>query len=296
MNRSASELDGHDLVLSHFTLSRHHPIGERVQAASAAGFAGIGLYTGDVARMMAEGMELAELADLLEANGLVLSDIEVVQGWGGGPMAQAGAATEETAWLMADRMHARCFQAIGPYEGEPSDGARAFGELCDRAADHGLVVALEPLPYTNVSNTADALEIVERAGRRNGGLCLDIWHHSRAHDDRRLLAGLDPALIKNVQMNDGPLDPPTQDLADYKDDCLRHRIPPGEGEMDAVGFVSALLEAGSTAPWSVEVPNEAAWQGCAVDHVVACADAMRRVLGEARSVKFGQNLLGPRTA
>ena len=239
MSRAASELDDHDLVLSHFTLTRHHPIDERVEAARTAGFAAIGLYTGDVARMMAEGMELAELADLLDVSGLALSDIEVVQGWGGGPMALSGAATEKTAWLMADRMHARCLQAIGPYEGDPSSGAVAFGQLCERAADHGLVVALEPLPYTNISSTADALEIVERAGRPNGGLCLDIWHHTRAGDDRRLLAGLDPALIKNVQMNDGPLDPPTQDLADYKDDCLRHRVPPGGGEMGAVGFVAA---------------------------------------------------------
>lgn len=283
MSKAASALDDSDLVLSHFSLSRHHPIEDRIEAARVAGFSAVGLYTLDVARLMAQGMDLAALDDLVTTNGLCLSDIEVLKGWGGGPDAQEGATTEETAWLLAVRMHARCLQAIGPYEGDPCDGGRAFGELCDRASDHGLLVALEPLGYTNISNTAQALEIVERAGRPNGGLCLDICHHSRAGDDRNSLRALDPSLIKNVQMNDGPLRPPSTDIGDYKDDCMRHRVPPGEGEMQAVDFVAALLEAGSSAPWSVEVSNEAAWGRPARSHVVRCGDAMRRVLAEARS-------------
>ena len=42
--RSPRDLTSSDIVLSHFTLGRAHDIHNRVQAAAAAGCAGIGLY------------------------------------------------------------------------------------------------------------------------------------------------------------------------------------------------------------------------------------------------------------
>lgn len=284
MSILAAELGPDDLVLSHFTLGRQHPIDDRVEAARTAGFAAIGLSVAEVARLVGTGTDLGALADLIGAAGLCLADIEAIKGWGGGPDQGSRADLEENAWRMADRLGGRCLQAIGPFSGDPVDGARAFADLCDRAADHGLDVALEALPFTNIPNTVAALEIVERADRPNGGLCIDIWHHSRSGEDRTALERLDPVLIKNVQLSDGPIRPPTDDLADYKDDCLRHRVPPGEGQMDAVGFVGALLRAGTTVPWSIEVCNEGAWDRPGSAHAARCAAASRRVLERARAL------------
>jgi sugar phosphate isomerase/epimerase len=281
MSRLPRELGPGDLVLSHFTLGRHHPIADRVAAAAAAGFAGIGLFAPDVARLRREGVDDARLADFLDAAALCLADIEVAKGWAGGPDADAGAAIEAVAWDLADRFGSRCLQAIGAYDGDLAAAGRAFASLCDRAADHGLAVALEPLPYTNIPDTATAAEIVERAGRDNGGLCIDIWHHTRAGEDRAVLGTIGADRILQVQMNDGPRAAPSDDLAGYKDDCLRNRVPPGAGEMDAVGFVAALLAAGSTAPWSLEVCDASVTEETAADHVRRCAIAMRDVLARA---------------
>ena len=44
--RRPARLGADDLVLSHFSLGRDHPIADRIESASAAGFAGIGLYVG----------------------------------------------------------------------------------------------------------------------------------------------------------------------------------------------------------------------------------------------------------
>ena len=272
-----SPLGTDDLVLSHFTLGRAYPIEGRIEAAVAGGYSAIGLYVREVERV-----DLGRLGDLLDEARLQLSDLEVVAGWGSGP-----AALEHHAFALADRFGGRCLQAVGPYDGTIDDAGRSFGRLCDRAADHGLVVALEPLPFTNIPDIATALEVVERAGRPNGGLCVDIWHHTRVGEDRAVLRALPPERIHCVQISDGPLAPPTPDLADYKDDCLRHRVPPGEGEMDAVGVVAALLDAGATVPWSVEVCSESVTEANGVEHARRCADGTRSVLAAARSTVPG---------
>lgn len=184
LQRSPRELTGTDLVLSYFSLDRQHPMEDRVAAAAAAGFAGIGLYIGEYQRLQREGLAGAWLNDLLDRYGMVIAEIEVVRGW-----AQSGAAYESclameaTAWEMADRFGCRYLQAIGPYDGSIDEAGHAYGALCDRAADHGLVVGLEFLPFTNIVSAGDALRIVDVADRPNGGVCVDIWHHARGAND-----------------------------------------------------------------------------------------------------------------
>jgi sugar phosphate isomerase/epimerase len=176
---------------------------------------------------------------------------------------------------MADEFGCRYLQAIGPYEGTLDDAARAFGALCDRAADHGLVVGIEFLPFTNIYNATDAMAIVERAGRANGGLCVDIWHHERGSRDLDLIRAVPGDRVMAIQMNDGPVLPT---LPDYVQDCLQYRVPPGDGEFDVAGFVSVLQDIGSQVPWSMEVCNEAAGNADPAGHARRCAEGMRRFL------------------
>jgi sugar phosphate isomerase/epimerase len=85
-------------------------------------------------------------------------------------------------------------------------------------------------------------------------------------------------------MSDGTIVPA---LADYKDDCLRYRVPPGEGEFGAVEFVGTLIDLGVDVPWSLEVCNDDVWGHPGADHVRRVADGMRRVLAQARGVRDG---------
>ena len=79
-------------------------------------------------------------------------------------------------------------------------------------------------------------------------------------------------------MDDGPRRP---QLEDYKRDCMRHRVPPGEGEFDCVGFVRLLTEIGVRAPISLEVCSTELWAAPAAEAAARAADAMRAVLAEA---------------
>jgi sugar phosphate isomerase/epimerase len=278
-HRSRS-LDGDDLVLSHFSLARDHPIDDRIRSASAAGFAGIGLYAGQYRQLLNDGITAASVRDLLDEWSISIAEVEALSGWGAAVPTDSYHDFEAVAWEMVDEFESRYVQAIGPYEGTPRDAAIAFGALCDRAADHGAIVGLEFLPFTNIVDANDALAIVEDADRPNGGVCVDIWHHARGARDIEQIRRIPPELIVGIQMSDGPLDPVNPD---YKDDCLRNRVAPGEGAFDVVGFVTTLLEIGANVPWSLEVCNDAVWGHPGGDHAARAAAAMRRVLATCRA-------------
>lgn len=283
--RNPRDFDTTDLVLSYFSLDRLHPIEDRIAAAAAAGFSGIGLYTGEYQRLQSLGLADGWLDDILAAHDMCVAEIEVVRGW-----AQHGAAydsclaMETTAWEMADRWGCRYLQAIGPYDGTLTDAGNAYGALCDRAAEHGLVLGLEFLPFTNLVTAADALRVVEQADRPNGGVCVDIWHHARGADDLSMIKAIGADRITGIQMNDGTRIPQNPD---YLQDCLRNRVPPGEGEFGAADFVGTLIDLGVRVPWALEVCNDDVWGQPAAAHVQRCADGMRAVLAHARSARPG---------
>ena len=78
MTREPRALTGRDLVLSHFSLARHHPLPDRIDAAAAGGFAGIGVYLGDYRRMLDSGTTADDLLDQLGGAGVCLAEIEVL--------------------------------------------------------------------------------------------------------------------------------------------------------------------------------------------------------------------------
>ena len=280
MVTSARSLGFPDLVWSHFSRPRFGQFDERVAAAAAAGYAGIGLYVDEYARLRdQEGRSAADIRGVLEHHGIVLADAEVASGWWAtdGPAHDNGRRIEALAYEMADEMGVRYLQAIGSYHCSFDQAVEQFAALCDRAAEHGLLVGIEWLPFTNITTAADAQRIVEAADRPNAGYCADIWHHARGANDLSLITALEPDKVFAIQMNDGPTLP---QLADYKDDCLANRVPPGEGEFDCVGFLRTLLDMGVDAPISVEVCSTSLWAGPIDVAAERSAVGMRRVLAE----------------
>jgi sugar phosphate isomerase/epimerase len=269
------------LVLSHFSLARDHPLEDRVRAAAAAGFDGIGFFAGQFP-ILGDGWNVARIHELLDRHVIVMAEVEALSGWGDSIPSDRYLAFEQLVWTLVDEFDVPYVQAIGPVEGSTADAATRFGELCDRAADHGATVGLEFLPFTNIVDAADAVAIVEAAGRPNGGVCADIWHHARGADDLDLIRQIPPELLVRVQMSDGPAAPT---LDDYKDDCLRCRVPPGDGDFDVDGFVNAVLDVGYSGPWDLEVCNDDVWGRAPDAHVAGAAAGMRRVLERVRHAR-----------
>ena len=282
--RTAHDLGPDDLVLSYFTMQGVE-FGDRVAAAAAAGFAGIGLYLAEYGRMKADGWTTGRMADVLDEHGVVLAELEALRAWPTPEEAARQDGQEELAFELADAFGARYLQCIGSppaaMPDEPDRRAESFGALCDRAADHGLVVGIEYLPFTDVVDAEQALAVVEAAGRDNGGVCVDSWHHERGARDLGMIAALPATRIMAVQLNDGTVKPVDPTL-DYRSDCLTHRVPPGEGEFDLVALVRTLDAAGLAVPISLEVPSLAMAPLGPVEICRRVADGMRAVLAEAR--------------
>jgi sugar phosphate isomerase/epimerase len=124
------------------------------------------------------------------------------------------------------------------------------------------------------------MEIVTRAGRANGGICLDTWHHVRGADDEDMLRRIPPERIFAVQVDDGPrrrVDP------DYYTDCTRYREVPGAGDFDVAGFLRLLADMGVRVPLSVEVISTALLERPADDLARTLYEATRGVMSLARA-------------
>ena len=271
-----------DLILSHFSLGRFRPFEERVRAAAEAGFAAMGLYIGEYQRLRAEGARDPDLRAVLDHYGMPLVEIEALRGWSAaGAERAAYLRAEQSVFAMSDALGpGHHVQVIGPYAGTLDDAAEAFAGVCDRAAEHGLAAAIEFLPeMSNIPDAATAMQIVTRAGRANGGICLDCWHHFRGANDDDMLRAVPAERIFAVQFGDGPrqrVDP------DYYADCTRYREVPGEGEFDLAGFLGLLEEMGVRLPLSVEVISVDLQRSPAGEVARRLADGTRAVVALAR--------------
>jgi sugar phosphate isomerase/epimerase len=155
--------------------------------------------------------------------------------------------------------------------------ASYFGQLCDRAAEHGLLVHLEFLPWTQIKDLPTALEIVQMAERPNGGIMLDSWHHFRSQIGNEVLDAVPGERIAGIQLNDAPARPGP----DVVMETLRHRLLPGEGDIDLVDLMQRLRKIGCSAPIGVEIFSERLAQLPAEEIARQAAASTRAVLERA---------------
>jgi sugar phosphate isomerase/epimerase len=290
-----ADLGPDDLILSHFSLGRSRPFDERVRAAAEAGFAAMGLYIGEYQRLRAEGAQDADLRSVLDHYGMPLVEIEALRGWSAtGADRVAYLHTERSVFAMSDALGpGHHVQVIGPYTGTLDDAAEAFAGVCDRAAEHGLAAAIEFLPeMSNIPDAATAMQIVTLAGRANGGICLDCWHHFRGANDDAMLRAIPAERIFAVQLDDGPRRPVDPD---YYTDCTRYRDVPGDGEFDLTGFLGLLAESGVRLPLSVEVISTDLLQRPAGEVARRLAGATRAVVASAGEARSGDGGVRPRS-
>ncbi len=250
------------LVASFFTLSGagfveppRNSFIERCEAAAAAGFTGIGMHVDDLPRTIAAGLDVSEMRSVLQTNGLAVVEIEFLAGWavndgGHGGLSPALAGIEAVSDALGGRhVSAGEFSGDALLDSEDArDGAaKALRANADRLAERGLLVALESFPWSAITNTGIAIDLLRRADAPNAGLLIDVWHFYNGGGQPGQLVDLPTAGITAVQLNDGPL---------VHDDFQRHaraqRQLPGEGELDVVGLIQAAVRAGFTGPYCVE--------------------------------------------
>jgi sugar phosphate isomerase/epimerase len=261
-----------DLILSYFSLKGVDFV-DRVAVASDAGFAAIGLLVTDYLRLRDEGWSDDEMNRVLTRHGVALDEIE-------GLRLDGSRRHEDVVCRMAEAFGASHVHVFPPYAGTIDDAAIEFGRICDLCAGRDLRAAIEFLPFTNLPDARSALEIVERADRPNGGLCIDTWHHFRGTIEWAALEALPPGRVVSVQINDGPMDPAVDD---YLEDTMSNRLMPGEGEFALERFVQVLDATGVDVPYSVEIMSVELQSRDPADVARQMADRTRSLLTTARA-------------
>ncbi len=280
-------LKDEDLCLCCGTLC-HAGFRELVESAAVAGFRSISLWPQHYECARQQGLTDQDMRLLLEDHGLVISELDPLMKWlPGDTTLEAGESegalfgrTEDFFFHIADTLGARhlnVIQAFGP-EVNTEIAAEAFAGVCDRAAQHDLLVSLEFLPWSGISDVKVAREIIQTAGRPNGGILLDTWHHFRADHGAEELLSLPGEAIIAIQINDAGLKP----ADDIIDETMHGRLLPGKGAIDLIGIIRALDAIGCQAPVGVEVFSDELNKLTPVEAAQQAGDATRAVFKQAR--------------
>ena len=113
-----------------------------------------------------------------------------------------------------------------------------FGDLCERAANLGVWVDIEPMPFFGCNDVAAAWAVVKGAAQENSGILMDTWHFYRAGGQTLdCIAEIPGRHFRTMQINDASLEPIAPTLIE---DTIKHRRWPGQGDLPVVEFVRAV--------------------------------------------------------
>jgi len=229
------------------------PFREYVDAAASAGWDAISIWPHMYRRALSrEGLDAATMRKIVSDAGIKLTDLDSCGSWVPAPVTKPGEPeppkTMRSLWEQQEfidvalALGADTLVAVHLSGGslEHQVAVDGLGALCDAAANAGLRVALEFMPFSGIFGLGDAITIVNDVGRHNLGYVVDVCHVRRSHSDLALLAKIPASKVFSVQLGDGARDMPT----DLIDEAMYHRGDPGTGEFDVPGFVAELAARG----------------------------------------------------
>jgi sugar phosphate isomerase/epimerase len=227
---------------------------DRCAHAARVGFKGIGLWHADIEHQL-ESRSLREMREIFDDAGLTYLQVEFLADFFVPPGDPLRRDSDKRRRLLFDT--AAAFDAhhikVGNIPGTPCELGRltdAFGELCQDAAENtDAMIVYEFMPFdVNVKTLDAALEVVQGADQRNGGLAIDTWHMAKLGIEPPELSEIPSRYLRWVELSDGQF----QNMEDPIDETVNHRRLPGEGEFDIPGYIEASRAAGYEGPWGVE--------------------------------------------
>ena len=218
---------------------------QRCEAASAAGFAQIGIHLNDLKTLKA-----ADVADILSDNDLELGEIEFFAGWAAPGAESATRATLQKVRQLAVTTGGGDHLSSGDFVGGPLDidgaGTR-LNSAAEAVADLGLNIAVEAFAWSRINSVPIASDLLTRVDARNAGHLLDVWHFYNTGSTPEAITNLDVTTVAAVQLNDGP-----RVYDNFLWNARNTRLLPGEGDLDVSGFISALKSIGYDGPFGIE--------------------------------------------
>lgn len=214
-----------------------------IDAAAAAGFDGAEFWINHHDCAVADGMSSDEYIEYFAQRGLKMVAAELTDKW---LTSDRAVVAEENRHLLdlAERAGARSILLVGREFPSFEEAMSGLGHLCDLAAERGLGVSLEMVPFGGVTNIATVGRIFEAVDRDNLGMCLDVWHwhRQRGGPDYDTLRGLPPERIHILQLDDAAPEPADDPIVE----TMTARLLPGQGVADIPRLLDVLDEMGAS--------------------------------------------------
>ena len=227
---------------------------DRVEAASKAGFKGVGIKEADLQHTL-ERRSLREMKRILEDNGIKHVELEFISDWFlDGDKKKKSDQTKQALLTAAEALGARHVK-VGDFDMNSVPMPRlieSFAALCADAANYGTRILFELIVDAMIRTLPETLEMVRGADADNGGIMIDLWHMVKLGVPYEDVARIPSKYLLGIEINDGTLTCPWS----LHEDTINHRCLCGEGEFDVKGFVKRMLEAGYDGPWGIEVLSQ----------------------------------------
>ena len=245
----------HPITISSWTLGDQCSFEERVSAAKAAGFEGIGLRAETYVDALNEGLFDSDILAILEKYDMKVTEVEYIVQWAEAHRSYEEKYKEQLCFHMCELFgvnHINC-GLMENYSVEWT--AQKLKELCGRAGKY--TIGVEPMPYSGLPGIRKAWEVVKGSGCDNAKLILDSWHWIRAGQsyDPELMADIPADKIVAIQLND--VQARAYAASILRDESMHDRALPGKGYGDSAGFVDMIKAKGiSPAVVGVEVISD----------------------------------------
>ncbi len=228
----------------------------KARTARAAGFTAISMRPAEYDAMLADGFTPRGVRSFLADLDLRIAELDPVMTWLPGAEAPSRMHAVDDVLDIAQMVEPDCVSVLVPVGAslDLGEATEAFASLCDRGHDAGVRMAIEFFAWSPLHSLIDTWTIVRDAGRANGGMIFDNWHHARRGGTIDDLGLVDLTRVWGVQISDAPLLAVLDDLAA---ECRDHRLWPGHGELPLTELVCALRAGGCDAPLGIEVFGDA---------------------------------------
>lgn len=230
----------HPITVSSWTLGDKCSFEDRCKAASQAGYDGIGLRAETYVDALNEGLSDQDILDMLAKYYLRCTEVEYIVQWCEEPRSYEQKYKEQMCFHMCKLFGVKHINT-GLMEDYSIDyTAKKLQELSARAGD--LIIALEPMPYSGLNNFDKTWKIIQKADCDNVYMLLDMWHWVRSNQSYDLLTKEQAKKVISIQLDDAYTRPYAQSI--LRDESMHDRLAPGVGELDTVGFVKMIKNAG----------------------------------------------------
>jgi sugar phosphate isomerase/epimerase len=244
-----------DLSIANLTVGGGDPVA-LVEAASESGFGAIGLLLRTALNqplsheIVGQPQVIRTIRATCAAAGVKIFDVESFVLRPGTDAASFRSALEVGTWLGAKYISCVGTELFGSDRLlSMQERVDLFGALCDEAFSFGLHVGLEFMRYRDIPDLDAALNLIEKTGRQNSGIVLDVLHFYRTDGTPQKLKSLCPSSIAYVQLSDARAAAPA--LQNLPVEARSGRLHLGDGDIPLDALLDVVPE---DTPLAIETP------------------------------------------